>query len=163
MKHIRLQMDIIRNLNKQWPETYFYEFTDNALYLTDNHVIRVIDARNVFISQDYLEEHKNAFAKDVSKLIQEQEGVVEGTADGIVKESFMRSFMHIAGEEGAEAWINKDFLKYFENPTFKIKDLKSPVWVYESGKLVGLIMPVNVPMKADAEWQRITSWMPQEV
>lgn len=45
------------------------------------------------------------------------------------------------------AWIDERYLKYFENPTFKIhKNVprNNAVAVFEEGKLVGLIMPVMV-------------------
>ena len=42
-------------------------------------------------------------------------------------------------------WINTAYLKEFEeNCTFKVTGEKCPVYVYEQGKLVGLVLPVDI-------------------
>lgn len=52
----------------------------------------------------------------------------------------------IAGES-KHAWVDVDLLKNFENCTFGVSSVKSPVLVYESGELVGVVLPVY--MKED--------------
>lgn len=42
-------------------------------------------------------------------------------------------------------WVDKKYLTNFENPTFKTNDsISTPVYVYEDGILVGLVMPVKL-------------------
>lgn len=45
--------------------------------------------------------------------------------------------------ENTYVWVNNDFLKHFENPTFEIKNRIDLVRVLERGILVGIICPIN--------------------
>lgn len=47
--------------------------------------------------------------------------------------------------DNSHAWINIDFLKEFEQDcTFKIGKPNQPVFVYEQGEVVGMILPINI-------------------
>lgn len=41
------------------------------------------------------------------------------------------------------AFMNKDYMKHFDNPTYFIKGRKDIIQVYEEGILVALVLPVN--------------------
>lgn len=45
--------------------------------------------------------------------------------------------------ENTYVWVNNDFLKHFENPTFEIKNRIDLVRVLERNILVGIICPIN--------------------
>lgn len=52
--------------------------------------------------------------------------------------------------ERSHVWINEAYLKEFDNGcTFKINEPKYPALVYESGELVGVILPVRVKEDLD--------------
>lgn len=49
-------------------------------------------------------------------------------------------------------WVDKKYLANFENPTFKTNDsISTPVYVYEDGILVGLVMPVKLKEEQNNE------------
>lgn len=52
--------------------------------------------------------------------------------------------------ETSHAWLNVNYLKEFESDcTFKVVSPKSPVYVYEGEKIVGIVFPVVVTEDSD--------------
>lgn len=52
--------------------------------------------------------------------------------------------------EKSYAWVNVKYLDYFtEEVTYKIIGRNKPVFVYEYGNLVGIILPVNMREESD--------------
>lgn len=86
------------------------------------------------------------------------EGLLKGEKDSSVAEltDEMRELKKVGSSkkgvavkiesENSHAWFNKDLLKNFEPTGYKIKDFKSPAYIYEGydEKLVGMVLPVRM-------------------
>lgn len=54
-----------------------------------------------------------------------------------------RTIVKIEGEK-SYTWVNVKFLDYFEGEvTYRVSTPKAPVFVYENGEIVGIVLPVN--------------------
>lgn len=72
------------------------------------------------------------------------EGTEEAKRSSILRITEKKTtVVKIVGEKSS-AWVNVKFLDYFEGEvTYRISTPKAPVFVFENGVIVGLVLPVN--------------------
>lgn len=95
----------------------------------------LIDLRKALPDKTPLNDPQKFFNDSACEL-----GIKTNEIKAIDKEQVVK----IKGEK-SHAWVNIKYLKEFESDcTFKIIDRKSPVFVYEYDKIVGLVLPVKI-------------------
>ena len=144
MKITKIMTDLLKAVEKKKTINYLYGMDDEYIYLfVGGHKIFKI--------------HKELFLIDLSKALPDKsplENPSKFFKDYNFDEAWKTDELKILDNkitaiklvsENSHVWINEKFLKdYDSNCTFKISNIKSPVFVYENEIIVGLILPIFV-------------------
>lgn len=138
MKTLKLQIDIIKDLEKQMYSRKYKKWlqceNSQSIMFTETHAIYIINKKDNYIN---LERVENC---NFSKVVQTNDDYME------VNNIYMvdNGKITIIENEYSSERLNSDYLKYFENPTYKISKKKyNIVECYENNILVGLILPIK--------------------
>lgn len=135
MKLLPLQKELLGRIFKD--ERIFSQETEKVHYFTDGLVIWAIPKHECLIKHDK--------ATDMCEKMM--------TRDDYTEELFDYGDRKIVGKTvaialktagGRETWANEKLLKHFEEPTlFQGENSTDPILIKESGKPVGLVMPIK--------------------
>ncbi len=115
---------------------------------TDGFCLFIIDRKDFIFDYDKLENIKAFNFMNVVKLECETE-LVELTGDVKVLTELKRKIVKVANEN-KYTFVNEKYLKYFsKNCKYRIDETKtlSPLYVFDEGNLVGVIMAYNLEKK----------------
>ena len=105
-----------------------------SIMFTETHAIYLIDKKDNYIN---LERVENC---NFSKAVQTNDDYIEGNNIYMVDNGKIT----IIENEYSSERLNSEYLKYFDNPTYKISKKKyNIVECYENNVLVGLILPIK--------------------
>ena len=122
-------------------------FEDMILAVTtDGIVMWFIPNKEFLFDREKITRGKDSL--DVKRLVD-----LNGYKDAVKTEKLVvrdKKTLVIFESGDIEVFVDTKLLKTFDKTaTFKVKSCKSPVFVYEENKLVGLIMPTRPPRKED--------------
>ena len=142
MKITKILTDLLKSVEKKKVLEINYSYQgDYIAFLPDGHRAYRI--------------HKNDFLIDLAKALPDKQPLSltnvfdDSHAQDAIKTNELREIdkktvVKIAGYN-VHAWVNTAYLKEFEDDcTFKVTGEKCPVYVYEQGELVGLVLPVDI-------------------
>lgn len=148
MKTLQIQKEFVTKIEryKKTSDLFHKVICDVTEKEVRGHVA-IGDACRIYIIDD------NDFYLDSTKMINDRCcGILRDTEkeDGY-ENAWLTNEMKAVGRgrfnriENSEtyAYVNEKFLKYFEDPTFKIKHPHEPVLVYENEVLRGLVLPMK--------------------
>jgi hypothetical protein len=144
MKINKIMTDLLKLVDKQKTLKCNYSVDDDYIYYIPDgvRVFKIskdqwlIDLKKALPNKTPLNNPGNFFKVDSS--------YEEGHKTNNLKSGDKMTIVKIESEN-SHAWINIDYLKEFEHDcTFEIGKPNQPVFVYEQGEVVGIILPVNV-------------------
>lgn len=145
-KYYEFQRDLLRSALKGAVDPKrrrFYKIDNDTIYCIPdgNYLIGVpvslwmLDNAKIF---------ENWLECDTSRLINEDIQLSALDAKNVITTG-SKLKLHRFVVNGQDVYVNEKILKYFdlENSTFKGTDNTSPIYIYELGSLVGLVLPVH--------------------
>lgn len=146
MNYIKIQQDLIKlYLADKLPRCFLFEDEKSVSVSADGYVIYRIP-KIVWVLDSKLFIGKFGASSMIQKLTDINDNYRPAVDTGERRRlvSVKGNAIKLQADDGTICWINEKFLKYFENPLFKIKDKLSPVAVYEEDMLAGMICAVRV-------------------
>lgn len=147
MNYLKIQNEVLKSAYdrelKKKPFKWFYYETENELIIGIDYGFYVIPKRIAFLN---VEKTFNAPPCRAFKNIIDDLREFKDVVDTGVEKTLDDFTVHIFDcGDGEEVWINKNHLKMFDlkNSTFKGKNKKSPLFIYENDVLVGAMLGVN--------------------
>lgn len=145
-KYYEFQKDLLRAAIKgpiDPKQRRFYRIDNESVYCCPNgfYLIKVplvlwmLDGGKIF---------ENWLECDTSRLINEDIQLSALDAKNVITTK-SKLKLHRFVVNGQDVYVNEKILKYFdlENSTFKGTDNTAPIYIYELGSLVGLVLPVH--------------------
>lgn len=139
MKIKKVYDEIIKaSLNNEKAIIHLGKIEDKIAISTDGFIMYFVPEKDfIFDAEKILRGRSKFNANELTKD--------EPKAKPIGKTGEMKELLGKIAVKIGDKWINEKFLKVFENPEFKTTDnYIEPIYVYEKGELVGLIMPIRV-------------------
>ena len=150
MNHIKIQQTLIKAADAR--DGYKHKSFDAMYFLTDDRVwvcpgsrwVMGIPKASFYLDIDKV--FKRAPFKE-GGLFSEAENAkpVEdgGLIDKVIRGKKIR--LHLFKVDDTTIYVDEDYVKYFDSEAyFKGTTAKAPLFVYELGELVGLILPVYI-------------------
>ena len=138
MKYVKYQQDLLKELLSDKPiRGYIGHENENVLVTMDGCLMVSIPDYLWYLDVQRTREKLKPFDGKVSQLYDEP-----ASRTGVVLVQEKKNIVQIKNEE-AEAWVDEKLLRYFENPTFRIRSQVSAVGVYEGERFVGIVMPIR--------------------
>lgn len=143
MNVIKIMTDLLKAVGKDKTATCNYGVDEEYIYfLPDGYrgyripkLLFLIDLEKALPNKTPLNNPSKFFDDKLAELAVKTNEIRVIGKDNVVK---------IKGET-SHAWLNVNYLKEFgPDCTFKVVSPKSPVYVYEWEKLVGIVLPVRV-------------------
>ena len=131
----------IKEINKKFMDLYFkgknivYQKEDNYIYITDSYIMYKLKEEDFILNINLFKQ------LDLLNFLNETD-----YKDSIISDELFikdKNKLRLIYNNDYKIKINNDYLKYFDNPTLKIKNETSPVLVYENDLLAGLICPIK--------------------
>lgn len=153
MKITKIMTDLLKLVDKKKTITCNYGIYGDHIYFTPdgcrmfriNAKLFLIDLNKALPDKTPLNDIRKFFNDDNTEEAYKTNElkVIDGPKRTLVK----------IESKNSHAWINVDFLKDFESEcTFKISKPNQPVFIYESGEAVGLILPIKVKGDLDNDF-----------
>ena len=147
MNYLKVQQNLLKDaLSNKAKNFLFGVWEENELVgITNGYAIWLIPKSKFVFDTEKLKELgvrelpsiKSVFAPDHDL---QDEGILSGDIRILPGTEAVK----IEGNEG-HVWINRTYLNEFDKErTFKISKLNAPVYVYEKGEMVGLILPLKM-------------------
>ena len=140
-------LDIVKNHFNVSAKLYIGEIDEATTLVTlDGKCLYLIPNKSFIFDYEKILDGRDMVNRVKEKIIDPMTKISEiATLTNELKIQGKDTLIAIKNEK-TTVWINKAFLKNFNcrEFTFKISDPKSPVLVYESNVLVGLIYPVYI-------------------
>ena len=151
MNYLKLQQNLLKEaLSKKAKNFFFGVWEEKELVgISEGHVIWLIPKYNFVFDAGKLKELgvkelpiKKMFSPDNDL---QDDGILSGDIRILAGKEAGTEAVKIEGNEG-HVWVNRAYLNEFDKDrTFKIsKKSTAPVFVYEKGDLVGLILPIKM-------------------
>lgn len=144
MNIVKIQQDLIKDCLNNKASNWFIFSYKSAIALLNKCQVFIFPDRNFLLQESKLKA-AGVHSSDTFKNVIEQEVHAEpARKTGISKEFHGKDCMELNKLGSNELiYVNKQLLKYYgKNISFKVIDSKSPVFVYEKGSLVGIVLPV---------------------
>ena len=147
MKYLKLQQNLLKEaLSSSKVKDYFFGTWEekDLVGISEGHVIWLIPKTIFILDAEKLKE-LGIRELPVNKMFPlDHDLQADGILTGDIRISDGKEAVKLQGKE-RYAWVNRAFLKEFDKErTFKISKSTAPVFVYEKGELVGLILPINM-------------------
>ena len=139
MKIKKVYDEIIKaSLNNEKAIIFLGKLEDKIAVSTDGFIMYFVPEKDFIFDIEKILRGRGRFnAKELTKD--------EPKAKPISKTGEMAELLGKIAVKIGDKWVNEKYLKAFENPEFKTTDnYIEPIYVYEKGELVGLIMPIRV-------------------
>lgn len=150
MKIDKIQMDLLKAWYKddrKFNTIYRYGEHDGNICVTDQHGVYIIP-KSLFVLDLRI--------FDSTPLDFERMGLLKLEQDSrrldykySIEQKDTKATVNVLKfdeEDGEEVWINKKLLRYFDEKypiTYRGINKKSPVFVYEDGVMVGIVLPIK--------------------
>lgn len=146
MKYVKYQQDLLKELLSGKPIRGFIGHEGkNVLVTMDGFLMVAIPIYLWYLDVQRTREKLKPYEGKLAYLYDEDESKPAiRTGIALIQN---KKLVQIKNEE-AEAWVDEKLLRYFDNPSFKIRSQSHAVGVYEEDRLVGIVMPVR--KKAEA-------------
>ena len=147
MKYLKLQQNLLKEaLSSIKVKGYFFGTWEekDLVGITEGHVIWLIPKTKFILDTEKLKELgvKELPVKKVFPLDHDLQA--DGILTGDIRISDGKEAVKLQGKKG-HVWVNRASLNEFDKDrTFKISKSTAPVFVYEKGELVGLILPIKM-------------------
>lgn len=142
MKYVKYQQDLLKILMSNKPIRGFIKHEGDTILITiDACILAIIPDCLWYLDTKRVSEKLEVFDKTLSSIYNESESE-PAYCTGMTFEQEKKTLVQIKNKN-TEVWVNKDLLRYFENPVFMIRTPVSPVGVYEGDMLVGVVMPTR--------------------
>lgn len=142
MKYAKYQQDLIKELLSGEPIRGFIGHENkNVLVTMDGFLMVAIPDCLWYLDVQRTREKLKPFEGKLAYLYDEEESK-SASRTGLTLVQEKKNLVQIKNEE-AEAWVDEKLLRYFENPSFKIRSWSHAVGVYERERFVGIVMPVR--------------------
>ena len=138
MKNAQLQKSIITDLTKKSPVRWHVGIYEGRAVLTDGYRLHLVSEKDLYINPERMVEANEA---SMEAILNEH------------RESDLKELTYISSNrednydlfdgDGFEVAVNPKYLKYFEGYELKGSGELKPIYVYELGELVGLVMPTS--------------------
>ena len=143
MKYIKLQQDLLKEMDSWKSMRGFFWHEDEFVYYSDGFKAMAVPENCWYLSDDALGKHLQKYEGKLSKLYDGKDReYLPAQMTGNIKVANGDELVEIASEK-CTAYVNKKQLKYFENPTFTLKSPVSPLGVFESF-FVGIVLPTRI-------------------
>jgi hypothetical protein len=147
MHYLKLQQNLLKDaLSKKAKNFFVGVWEENELVgITEGHVIWLIPKSKFVFDAKKLKELGIKEILSINKMFYLDNDLQDdGIMSGDIRILDGKEAVKIKSKDGG-VWVNREFLNEFDKDrTFKISTKKStsPVFVYEKGELVGLILPI---------------------
>ena len=142
MKYAKYQQDLLKELLSDKPIRGFVGHDDeNVLITMDGFLMVAIPDCLWYLDTQHVLGKLRQFEGKLAYLYDE-DGSKPASRTGLALVQDKKNLVQIENEE-AEAWVDEKLLRYFENPSFKIRSWSHAVGVYEGDRFVGIVMPTR--------------------
>ena len=142
MKYAKYQQDLLKALLSDKPvRGFIWHENENVLVTMDTFLVVAIPDCLWYLDVRRTQEKLKLFEWKVARVYDEY-GSKPASRTGLTFVQEKKNLVQIKNEE-VEAWVDEKLLRYFENPTFKIRSRVHAVGVYEGERFVGIVMPVH--------------------
>lgn len=140
MKYAKYQQDVIKEMLSDKPIRGFIGHENENVLVTMDGVLMVVIPDclwyfDVQRTRDKLRPFEGKLA-----FLYDEEASKPAILTGLALVQEKKNLVQIKNEE-AGVWVDRRLLRYFENPSFKIRSQYHAVGVYEGGRIVGIVMP----------------------
>lgn len=145
MKAIKFQQDLISNLAKEKTARIAISKNQSSVdFIMDAYLIRV-PSHELWIDVEKIM-HLFSSGLDVAKIYDEKSYSTAKLTGKLIIHG-KNKLVEFQGVDGTIALVDEKLLKYFESPSFLMKNSTSPIAVYEDGVFVGLVAPCSIPQE----------------
>lgn len=149
-KYYEFQKDLLKALIKGSIDSkrrMFYKIDNDGVYCCPDgsYLIKIPSLLWMLDSKKIFEGWKEC---DTERVIYEDKQLPAYYTKSVITKNVklkIKLKMHRFVVNGQDVYVNEKVLKYFdlENSTFKGTDSNSPIYIYELGSFVGLVLPLH--------------------
>lgn len=137
MKVSKINKEFLNLYYKKKLIAYEIDYDKGKVYLTDSYRLYIINIEDMALNFQIF--------KPVSlKQLLDDTGYVDGIITNTIYND-KDNYRLITGKDNLlNIRVNDKFLDFFDDPEVKVLDETKPVFIYERGELVGLVLPIRV-------------------
>jgi len=143
MKHIKIQQDMLKAIEKDNCADYRISVSETDTAISFDNAAFVVMPNKLYCLNRDLTCFSNFDYKSLVDFSGER-GTVTPEQRVLTLDGKQRTYIRVHSIN-REEWVNKQLLRYFENPQFEMSDKQySPIKVYEGKIFVGMVCPFNM-------------------
>lgn len=137
MKVSKINKEFLNLYYKKKLIAYEIDYDKGKVYLTDSYRLYIINIEDMALNFQIFK------LASLKQLLDDT-----GYVDGIITNTIYNdkdNYRLITGKDNLlNIRVNDKFLDFFDDPEVKVLDETKPVFIYERGEFVGLVLPIRV-------------------
>lgn len=145
MNIVKLQQELIKDVVAGKATDYFIQTNDSEVILMTKYVVYVLDPDDWLLNTDKLIARNVNTTTTANKILDSADNAKPTIKTGVTRDLGGKSCMELKIEDNEDiVYVDTKLLKLFDKSAeYEAINYKSPVYVYESDILVGVVMPVK--------------------
>ena len=147
MNIVKLQQDIIKDLLNNKRGEWFIQIKDSKVYILTRFQVFILSSKEFVLDIDKLGFSNTNIAESLLKSAEDTMPAIKtDIIKSVVSQGKVVNCQEIKRVDNDEvAYVNQNLLKVYDKTCeFKFFNSKNPVFIYEYGILVGIVLPIKV-------------------
>ena len=147
MNIVKIQQDIIKDLLNNKRGEWFIQIKDSKVYILTRFQVFILSSKEFVLDIDKLGFSNTNIAELLLKSAEDTMPAIKtDIIKSVVSQGKVVNCQEIKRVDNGEvAYVNQNLLKVYDKTCeFKFFNSKNPVFIYEYGILVGIVLPIKV-------------------
>lgn len=148
MNIVKIQQELIKDVMNNKSSNWFIQIKDSEVYIMTRHQVYILDPKEFLLDNSKLDGVDSTNIAD--SLLKTADDAKPAVKTGITKSIVLGgkdvNCLELKREDNNElVYLDQALLKLYDKlAEFEVINGKSPVYIYESDILVGVVLPVKV-------------------
>ena len=155
MNIVKLQQEIIKDLLNDKRGRWFIQIKESEVYIMSRYQVFILSPKEFVLDIDKLALGNTNIADSLLKSAEDAKPAIKtGIIKSVISQGKDVNCLELKREDTGElVYVNQTLLKlYDKNCDFTAINSKSPVFIYESDILVGMVLPIIERVKKYEEF-----------
>ena len=145
MNIINAQVEVLKEALKK-KNTVIYGVLDDKVIMGNSHRLYIIPKKECGVDLTNIDSNNVKIMQELSLKNFMNDNLYENVTLTDDKKVVDKKTLRVFNNGDENIYVDESLIKYFdlENSTFKGRNRKSPIYIYEDYNMVGLVLPVNI-------------------
>ena len=147
MNIVKLQQDIIKDLLNNKRGEWFIQIKDSEVYILTRFQVFILSSKEFVLDIDKLGFSNTNIAESLLKSAEDAKPAIKtDIIKSVVSQGKVVNCQELKRVDNGEVtYVNQSLLKVYDKTCeFKLINSKNPIFIYEYGILVGIVLPIKV-------------------